>query len=130
MRKLVTGNLQTLYYTPYSNNKKAGNLSKIKVSHIFNYCGRWDLNPHERNAHKILSLARLPVPTLPHFLRHKRYNIITTQISQYLIFIFVPLFFLKLFFLLPALPSLVSGLLQFFQRFGKPFGIHSRISLD
>ena len=29
-------------------------------------CGRWDLNPHERNAHKILSLARLPVPTLPH----------------------------------------------------------------
>ena len=34
-------------------------------------CGRWDLNPHERIAHKILSLARLPVPTLPHiaFLR-------------------------------------------------------------
>ncbi len=31
-------------------------------------CGRWDLNPHERNAHKILSLARLPVPTLPHFI--------------------------------------------------------------
>ena len=30
-----------------------------------NQCGRWDLNPHERNAHKILSLARLPVPTLP-----------------------------------------------------------------
>lgn len=29
-------------------------------------CGRWDLNPHERNAHKILSLARLPIPTLPH----------------------------------------------------------------
>ena len=29
-------------------------------------CGRWDLNPHERIAHKILSLARLPVPTLPH----------------------------------------------------------------
>ena len=29
------------------------------------------MNPHERNAHKILSLARLPVPTLPHiaFLR-------------------------------------------------------------
>ena len=31
-------------------------------------CGRWDLNPHERNAHKSLSLARLPVPTLPLFL--------------------------------------------------------------
>ena len=29
-------------------------------------CGRWDLNPHVRNEHKILSLARLPVPTLPH----------------------------------------------------------------
>jgi len=24
------------------------------------------LNPHEHIAHKILSLARLPVPTLPH----------------------------------------------------------------
>ena len=24
------------------------------------------MNPHERIAHKILSLARLPVPTLPH----------------------------------------------------------------
>ncbi len=30
-----------------------------------NQCGRWDLNPHARNEHKILSLARLPVPTLP-----------------------------------------------------------------
>ena len=35
-------------------------------SSSFFKCGRWDLNPHERNAHKILSLARLPVPTLPH----------------------------------------------------------------
>ena len=34
-------------------------------------CGRWDLNPHERNAHKILSLARLPVPTLPHITFHR-----------------------------------------------------------
>ena len=24
------------------------------------------MNPHKRNAYKILSLARLPVPTLPH----------------------------------------------------------------
>ena len=39
----------------------------------FDFCGRWDLNPHERNAHKILSLARLPVPTLPLDLRHKLY---------------------------------------------------------
>ena len=30
------------------------------------YCGRWDLNSHDRIDHKILSLARLPVPTLPH----------------------------------------------------------------
>lgn len=28
-------------------------------------CGRWDLNPHGCNSHKILSLARLPIPTLP-----------------------------------------------------------------
>ena len=28
-------------------------------------CGRWDLNPHDCNSHKILSLARLPIPTLP-----------------------------------------------------------------
>ncbi len=34
-------------------------------------CGRWDLNPHDRNDHKILSLARLPVPTLPLDLRHE-----------------------------------------------------------
>ena len=34
-------------------------------SYLFIICGRWDLNPHKRNAHKILSLARLPVPTLP-----------------------------------------------------------------
>ena len=32
---------------------------------LFNQCGRRDLNPHARNEHKILSLARLPVPTLP-----------------------------------------------------------------
>ena len=40
----------------------------FRISHfIGNFqCGRWDLNPHGANAHKILSLARLPVPTLPH----------------------------------------------------------------
>ena len=48
---------------------KKGNLNILKVS--FSHCGRWDLNPHERNAHKILSLARLPVPTLPLDSRHK-----------------------------------------------------------
>ena len=40
-------------------------------------CGRWDLNPHKRIAYKILSLARLPVPTLPRICRpftRPRYN--------------------------------------------------------
>ena len=49
------------------------NFAKRKTSvntEVF-LCGRWDLNPHERNAHKILSLARLPVPTLPLDLRHE-----------------------------------------------------------
>ena len=40
-------------------NKKAGHLT------CFVSCGRWDLNPHDRIDHKILSLARLPIPTLP-----------------------------------------------------------------
>ena len=40
----------------------------MKGFRSFNRCGRWDLNPHKRNAYKILSLARLPVPTLPHSL--------------------------------------------------------------
>ena len=38
----------------------------LRCSLSFVQCGRWDLNPHKRNAYKILSLARLPVPTLPH----------------------------------------------------------------
>ena len=41
-------------------------------------CGRWDLNPHKRNAYKILSLARLPVPTLPHI----HYVIFSLRYSQ------------------------------------------------
>ena len=45
--------------------KNVENSLKIKLSTFHQLCGRWDLNPHERNAHKILSLARLPVPTLP-----------------------------------------------------------------
>ena len=46
-------------------------------------CGRWDLNPHVRNEHKILSLARLPVPTLPHIiLRRPDYNIKTQKQCQ------------------------------------------------
>jgi hypothetical protein len=27
-------------------------------------CRRWDLNPHERNAHYALNVARLPIPPL------------------------------------------------------------------
>ena len=42
--------------------ESSGNLPELS----FSSCGRWDLNPHKRNAYKILSLARLPVPTLPH----------------------------------------------------------------
>ena len=45
-------------------------------------CGRWDLNPHERIAHKILSLARLPVPTLPLDLRHELDNTIPVKECQ------------------------------------------------
>ena len=36
-----------------------------QIAHFDLLCGRWDLNPHANNMHKILSLARLPVPTLP-----------------------------------------------------------------
>ena len=41
-------------------------LKKSRIPTTNKKCGRWDLNPHKRNAYKILSLARLPVPTLPH----------------------------------------------------------------
>ena len=43
-------------------------------------CGRWDLNPHERIAHKILSLARLPVPTLPPVTFRDANDILTPQL--------------------------------------------------
>ena len=42
-------------------------------SSVLKSCGRWDLNPHKRNAYKILSLARLPVPTLPHIAFHWKF---------------------------------------------------------
>ena len=52
-------------------------------SSVLKSCGRWDLNPHKRNAYKILSLARLPVPTLPHiaFLIRKSFFSVATDIS-------------------------------------------------
>ena len=45
-----------------------------QASYFINQCGRWDLNPHVRNEHKILSLARLPVPTLPHIISRRLDN--------------------------------------------------------
>ena len=47
-------------------------------------CGRWDLNPHERNAHKILSLARLPVPTLPrnNVIIHRAYAFVNKNFEK------------------------------------------------
>ena len=67
------------------------------VNLFFVLCGRWDLNPHERNAHKILSLARLPVPTLPHILfrrivssrqviEYQRYDIKSTLFYKFFYF--------------------------------------------
>ena len=57
---------QFLSYTVFSceahNEKKCYPVSRIA---FLSLCGRWDLNPHACNKHKILSLARLPVPTLP-----------------------------------------------------------------
>ena len=51
---------QAIIYFHIAKNRAAIHSSVLKS------CGRWDLNPHKRNAYKILSLARLPVPTLPH----------------------------------------------------------------
>ena len=40
---------------------------QLTLSRLFSFqCRRWDLNPHDKSCHKILSLARLPVPTLLH----------------------------------------------------------------
>ena len=78
------------------------------------YCGRWDLNPHDRIDHKILSLARLPVPTLPHlsvalaltkYIIHHSFK----NVNKYFTFFyyFSKSFFgcRKMFFLLPLLPA-------------------------
>ena len=51
-------------------------------------CGRWDLNPHERIAHKILSLARLPVPTLPHIFIHIRKALFCSALATKVIIAF------------------------------------------
>ena len=66
-------------------------------SSSFFKCGRWDLNPHERNAHKILSLARLPVPTLPRIGCFKISYLSPTHINIPQLFLFGK-YFLKFFY--------------------------------
>ena len=63
--EIEQGTLGNTRIISFSQRKNVENSPKIKLSTFYQLCGRWDLNPHERNAHKILSLARLPVPTLP-----------------------------------------------------------------
>ena len=58
---------QAIIYFHIAKNRAAIHSSVLKS------CGRWDLNPHKRNAYKILSLARLPVPTLPHIAFHWKF---------------------------------------------------------
>ena len=67
-------------------------------SSSFFKCGRGDLNPHERNAHKILSLARLPVPTLPHIfdflsLVSRDFDIISNQTKYVNTYFYFSIFF-------------------------------------
>ena len=61
-------------------------------------CGRWDLNPHDCNNHKILSLARLPVPTLPHIfdflsLVSRDFDIISNQTKYVNTYFYFYIFF-------------------------------------
>ena len=56
------------------------------------------MNPHERNAHKILSLARLPVPTLPHIfdflsLVSRDFDIISNQTKYVNTYFYFSIFF-------------------------------------
>ena len=63
-------------------------------------CGRWDLNPHKHNAYKILSLARLPVPTLPQATLYRPsedYITISQYKCQQLFYIFSNLFSCDIF---------------------------------
>ena len=63
-------------------------------------CGRWDLNPHKHNAYKILSLARLPVPTLPQATLYRpseNYITISQYKCQQLFYIFSNLFSCDIF---------------------------------
>ena len=80
-------------HTPFLK-KKAQNSWFLKLSELLIYCGRWDLNPHKRNAYKILSLARLPVPTLPHGIKINAPNYNSTIIlsCQQIVWNFLKIF--------------------------------------
>ena len=56
--------------------QKWGNLNKIKISHTFNHCGRWDLNPHGTNATRSLVLL---VCQFRHF---RNFWLLFSQIAQ------------------------------------------------
>ena len=85
-------NIRRKRQTPNSlifHTKNLSNLVKSRFERLPNQCGRWDLNPHDCNSHKILSLARLPVPTLPriqfiaHFTRLDNHSKPTFQCQPY-----------------------------------------------
>ena len=65
-------------------------------------CGRRDLNPYAKTMHKILSLARLPIPTLPQvvFITNECYNNKYLYKSQHLFsyFLYFFIFHLPLYF--------------------------------
>lgn len=58
--------------------QKWGNLSKIKVSHTLNQCGRWDLNPHDVTITRSLVLL---VCQFRHFRRTRDYVISMSRIT-------------------------------------------------
>ena len=69
------------------------NAKRLKSFNLSLSCGRWDLNPHKRNAYKILSLARLPVPTLPRIGCFKILYLSPTHINIPHLFMFGKYFF-------------------------------------
>ena len=86
----------TLYQVPRFSDIQKRKTSGHNLRFSFQ-CGRWDLNPHDCNSHKILSLARLPVPTLPHVCQRLSYSTKQTHICQHL-FLFFLIFLKNIFF--------------------------------
>ena len=56
----------TLLHLAYVFTFEQSHTLRTYPGHLKQQCRRWDLNPHDRIDHKILSLARLPIPTLLH----------------------------------------------------------------